>query len=142
MHIWNEHMLSILNSDPRRAIQNVTVSVRCEMCYASTVSADKVATRARRFRKSKQPTNIFPTNYVKQDNPCTSNVPLWPVRVTVLVRKTQQRSACIIDLRVTVTVNRQKQDCLCRYNVKLKCFRVTVVELEKQSLLHILSVFL
>ena len=52
------------------------------------------------------------------------------------------RSAYISELRVAVTVNRQKQDRQCRYNVKLKHFRVTVVAVEEQCVLHTLNMCL
>ena len=52
------------------------------------------------------------------------------------------RSACIIELRISVTVNREKQDRQYRYNALLQRVFVTVLALEKQCVLHILSVYL
>lgn len=42
------------------------------------------------------------------------------------------RSGCITELRVTVAVNREKQDRQYRQNVKLKRFHITVVAVEEQ----------
>jgi hypothetical protein len=60
------------------------------------------------------------------------------------IGKPTVRSVCISERRVTVTVtvNIQKQDRQCRCNVKLKRFRVSVVAVEEQCVLHILNVCL
>jgi hypothetical protein len=51
-------------------------------------------------------------------------------------------SACIIELRISVTVNREKQNRQCRYNALLQRVFLTVLAVEKQCVLHILSVYL
>jgi hypothetical protein len=52
------------------------------------------------------------------------------------------RSACFIELRVAVTVNRGKKDRQYWYNVKLQLLYLTVVAVEKLCVLHIISVCL
>jgi len=52
------------------------------------------------------------------------------------------RSNCFIELRVAVTVKREKQDRQCRYNVKLQRVCITVVAVEELCVLHIISVCL
>jgi hypothetical protein len=52
------------------------------------------------------------------------------------------RFACFIELRVAVTVNREKQDRQCRYNLKLHRVCITDVAVEKLCVLHFLSVCL
>ena len=88
-----------------------------------------VVARARSWRKSTQLTYILPNKYFKQDRQCT-----YAYR-TIVVRSSNRsyngnptvRTACISERRVTVTVNRQKQDRQCRCNVQLKRFRAIVV---------------
>ena len=67
-----------------------------------------VVAHVRRWEKSKQSTNILPKKYFKQHKQCTCTVPLWDVRVTVLVMETQQCVLLVLLSYVSLSLSTER----------------------------------
>ena len=143
----SDHILPLLNSDLRKIrlapdlLEHNRFSTVWKVLrnyFASTVVA-----RARSYRKSTQ-SNEYSSKQAFQTRQTMSvyRIIVAHSRNSSCNGKPAVRSACVIELRVSVIVNRQKQDKECRYNVKLKGFYITVVAVENQCVVHIPSVCL